>query len=123
MYTAYVLTDASRDALLEKFPPLYSKVIGHHVTVEFGVPEDTEVPEEADLKVIGEADSGDGLQALVVSVNGTIRRPDGGTYHITWSLEPDRYKPVDSNTLIADYDKRWKIKLPTPVEAEPQLLK
>ena len=123
MYTAYVLTDASRDALLEKFPPKYSKVIGHHVTVEFGVPEDTELPEDANLRVIGEADSGDGLQALVVSVDGTIRRPDGGTYHITWSLEPDRYKPVDSNTLIADYEKRWKIVIGMPIEAEPALLK
>ena len=123
MYTAYVLTDASRDALLEKFPPKYSKVIGHHVTVEFGVPEDTELPEDANLRVIGEADSGDGLQALVVSVDGTIRRPDGGTYHITWSLEPDRYKPADSNTLIADYEKRWKIVIGMPIEAEPALLK
>ena len=83
----------------------------------------SELPEDANLRVIGEADSGDGLQALVVSVDGTIRRPDGGTYHITWSLEPDRYKPVDSNTLIADYEKRWKIVIGMPIEAEPAMLK
>lgn len=123
MYTAYVLTDEARELLLEKFPPKYSKVIGHHVTVEFGVPEGTELPEEALVRVIGEADTGDGLQALVVSIDGSTRRPDGGTYHITWSLEPDRYKPVDSNALIADYSKRWKIVLAIPVDAEPALLK
>lgn len=123
MYTAYVLTDESREFLSEKFPPKYSKVIGHHVTVEFGVPDNTELPEDAEVKVIGEADSGDGLQALVVSVNGSAKRPDGGAYHITWSLEEDRYKPVDSNELIADYSKRWTICLGTVVDAEPALLK
>ena len=123
MYTAYVLTDESRELLSAKFPPKYTKVIGHHVTVEFGVPEDTELPEEAEVKVIGEADTGDGLQALVVSVNGSTRRPDGGTYHVTWSLEPERYKPVDSNALIADYSNRWKISLATPIDVEPALLK
>jgi hypothetical protein len=123
MYTAYVLTDESREYLLKKFPPKYSKVVAHHVTVEFGVPDDTESPEPAAVKVIGEADSGDGLQALVVSVNGSTLRPDGGTYHITWSLEPDRYKPVDSNALLADYEKRWKIVLALPVDTQPATLK
>jgi hypothetical protein len=123
MYTAYVLTDESREMLLEKFPPKYSEVVAHHVTVEFGVPEGTEPPEEAIVKVIGEADSGDGLQALVVSVDGSTRRPDGGTYHITWSLNRDKYKPVDSNELIADYSKRWKIVLATPIQSEAAVLK
>jgi len=123
MYTAYVLTEESRNELLERFPPKYSKVVAHHVTVDFGVPATAEAPAPADLKVIGEADSGDGLQALVVSVNGSYQREDGKTYHITWSLEPDSYKPVDSNALIADYENRWKLNLPVPIETEPQLLK
>jgi hypothetical protein len=123
MYTAYVLTDEARDMLLEKFPPKYSKVIAHHVTVEFGVPVDSEVPDEAEVKIVGEADTGDGLQALVAMVDGSTRRPDGGTYHVTWSLEPDRYKPVDSNQLLADFSKRWKISLATHVDVEPALLK
>lgn len=122
MYTAYVLTDESRTALLERFPPKYSKVIAHHVTVEFGVPKDVDLPENAELKVVGEADSGDGLQALVVAVNGGYRREDGKIYHITWSLEPDSYKPVDSNALIEDYNNRWKVTLPAPFEAEPAVL-
>jgi hypothetical protein len=122
MYTAYVLTDESRNALLERFPPKYSNVIAHHVTVEFGVPKDAELPENAQLKVIGEADSGDGLQALVVAVNGSYKREDGKIYHITWSLEPDSYKPADSNALIEDYNNRWKITLPVHFEAEPAIL-
>lgn len=123
MYTAYTLTDESRQMLLDKFPPKYDKVIAHHITVEFGVPEDTEVPPEADVRVIGEGDSGDGLQALVVSVNGSTRRPDGKTFHITWSLDPEKYKPVDSNELLADGIKKWKLKLPTPIDTIPQILR
>jgi len=122
MYTAYVLTDESRKLLIEKFPPKYSNVVAHHVTVNGSAKKDAELPEPAEVRVIGEADTGDGLQALVVSVDGTTRRPDGATYHITWSLEPDRYKPVDSNALIADYSNRWKITLATPIDTEPALL-
>jgi hypothetical protein len=123
MYTAYALTSTARELLLDKFPPKYEKVLAHHVTVEFGVPADTNLPEDAVLKVIGEADSGDGLQALVVSVNGSTRRPDGGTFHVTWSLDPEKYKPVDSNELIRDYSRRWKLRLATPFEATPSIFK
>lgn len=123
MYTAYTLTDESRQKLLDKFPPKYPNVVAHHITVEFGVPADTEVPTEAEIRVIGEGDSGDGLQALVVSVNGSSRRPDGKIFHITWSLDPEVYKPVDSNELLADGINKWKLKLPTPIDTVPEVLK
>ena len=123
MYTAYVLTEETREALLELYPPKYDKVIAEHITVDFGVPIDADLPEGDWIKVIGEADSKDGLQALVVSVDGDSRRPDGKTYHITWSLDPDKYKPVDYNELIADYSKRWKLGLGVTIDAEPTLLK
>ena len=123
MYTAYVLTEETREALLERYPPKYDKVIAHHVTVNGGAKKDASLPEPAHLKVIGEADSKDGLQALVVSVDGAYRRSDGKVYHITWSLDPDKYKPVDSNELVDDYEKRWKLSLPVDIEAEPELLK
>ncbi len=122
MYTAYTLTEESRTALLEVFPPKYEKVIAHHITVEFGVPQDAEPPPEAELRVIGEGDTGDGLQALVVSIDGSTQRPDGKTYHITWSLDPEKYKPVDSNALLADYSNKWKLKLPTPINVVPEVI-
>lgn len=106
MYTAYVLSDESRKKLAERYPPKYSKFVGHHVTEQFGVKTGTETPEQADIEVVGYIDSQDGLEALVVAVNGSDQRPDGGTYHITWSLDPDKYSPKDSNMLIkvAGYD-------------------
>ncbi len=121
MYTAYVLTDETRDELAEKYPPKYSKFVGHHVTVDFGVPDGTEPPEDADVMVHGIKDTGDGLEALVVSVNRSQERSDGGTYHITWSLEPDKYSPKDSNALMND-GKRYTLTLPIPLETVPQVL-
>ena len=103
-YIAYTLNDQQRNYLLSTFEPLYSKVIAHHVTWKFGVT-DEEVAianQNGMFEVVGEADSGDGLQALVVQIDDSLERPDGGTFHITWSLEPTKYKPVDSNKLIAE---------------------
>lgn len=115
MYTAYVLSEESREELLEKYPPKYQKVIARHVTVKFGVPEGTEPPEDADIKVVGYADSGDGIEALVVSVNGTTQRGNGKYFHVTWSLNPDTHKPVDSNELIG-YNN-YTLVLPTFIDS------
>lgn len=123
MYTAYVLTNEAREVLQANFPPKYSKFIGHHVTINFGVPADAEVPEAAELKVVGRKDSGDGLEALVVSVNGETQRADGSTYHITWSLEPDKYSPKDSNALLKDGARNYTLSVPIYIETAPQLLK
>ena len=102
-YTALVLTKESRDFLLERFPPMYSETIAHHITMEFGVPANTPPPEVTYVKVVGYIDSGDGLEALLCSVDGTTIRGDAGSYHITWSLEPHLYKPVDSNQIIQEH--------------------
>lgn len=123
MYTAYVLTDASREKLKEKFPPKYSKFIGHHVTVDFGVSADSPIPEDANVTVVGKKDSGDGLEALVVSVNNETERPDGSIYHITWSLDPEKYSPKDSNTMFKNDYNRYTISLPIQIETTPSLLK
>jgi len=76
MYTAYVLDDASRSKLTERFPPLYSNFVGHHVTVQFDVPQNTKAPPQAELRVIGYVDSGDGLEAFIVTVNSEKYRGD-----------------------------------------------
>ncbi len=123
MYTAYVLTDESREALQEKFPPKYSEFIGHHVTVDFGLPSDAALPEEAHVRVLGMKDSTDGLEALVVTVNGESKRPDGNLYHITWSLDREKYKPHDSNNVIANAISKYTVSLPVYIETTPDLLK
>jgi len=119
-YTAYVLDQGSRDALEKKFPPKYPKFIGHHVTVQFPVDKDAQLPPPAQLKVVGYVDSGDGLEALVVAVDGNSQRPDGKIYHITWSLDPAKYSPSDSNAVLKA--KRFTIMRSIPITTKPELL-
>lgn len=100
LYSAYVLTSEARNKLLSIFPVAYpARVVAHHVTVQFGNVSADDIPTGKEIKVVGTLDTGDGLQALVVSVDGEVDRPDGSVYHITWSLD-NGYKPVDSNKMI-----------------------
>lgn len=117
MYTSYVLDETSRNLLLKKFPPKYEKVIAHHVTEEFGVPADTPAPEPAKIKVVGYRDSGDGIEALVVAVNGNSTRKDGNKYHITLSLDPSKYTPKDSNEMLSE--KSYTIVMPIEISTTP----
>lgn len=107
-YEAFVLTEESRQKLAALFPPKYPEWIGHHVTHRFGVERVAGpyghlvygVP-RFDVEVIGYVEE-DGLEAFVCTVDKGSRRPDGKTYHLTWSLDRSKgKKPVHSNDLIA----------------------
>jgi hypothetical protein len=113
----WVLTEETRAALLDRFPPRHDDVVAHHVT-QWGRRVKKPVPGPANFAVVGRADAGAGIEALVVTVDGETRRPDGSTFHITWSIDPDSGKrPKDSNMLIADHG--WTECEPVPFEAEP----
>ena len=47
--------------------------------------------------MVGVADDGEGVQALVVEIGGGTWRPDGSTYHVTWSL-------ADGRGAVESYD-------------------
>ena len=51
--------------------------------------------------MVGVADDGAGVQALVVEIGGTTRRPDGSAFHIAWSLGAGR-KAAESNDVIRE---------------------
>ena len=90
---------AGRAELLARFPPVYAETVADHVT--FGRKSKAPaMPEAGRATVVGRADDGSGVEALVVEVNGTTGRWDGGTYHVTWSLGPGR-KAKESNEVIA----------------------
>ena len=60
------------------------------------------LPPPCSAEIVGEADDGAGVQCLVVAIDGSTERPDGGAYHVTWSLDRQRgRRPVDSNGVIA----------------------
>lgn len=101
---------AGRTELLARFPPVYAETVADHVT--FGRKSKAPaMPVAGRATVVGRADDGRGLEALVVEVNGTTGRWDGGTYHVTWSLGPGR-AAKESNEVIAA--QGWQ-----PVDGRP----
>jgi hypothetical protein len=98
-YTGWLVDPDQRDALLARFPAAYSRVVAHHVTLKFGDAE-AKPPGEVAAEIVGAADDGRGVQALVVAIDGSVARPDGGTFHITWSLAEGR-EARESNEVIA----------------------
>lgn len=117
-YVGWLISDDDRKNLLREIPPQYPDVIAHHVTLEFGVPKDHPLPDPKKGVVVGVSDDGEGIQAIVVEIDGTTDRPDGSTYHITWSLDKEAgYKPVHSNDLIKDY--RWHEIMPIEIDLIP----
>ena len=115
--TGWKLPETERELLLRCFPPKYENVVADHVTLRTGATADTPLPRKAEARVVGRADDGKRLECLVVELDGTTDRPDGSTYHITWSLGPGR-KARESNDVLRDLG--WHpIEAPIPVELEP----
>ena len=115
--TGWKLSSDERLALLERFPPRYENVIADHVTLRVGATPETPLPRKAEARIVGRADDEDSLECLVVELDGTTDRPDGSTYHITWSLGPGR-RARESNDVLRD--QGWEhIDTPIPVELEP----
>ena len=115
--TGWKLPETERQLLLRRFPPEYANVIADHVTLRTGATPETPLPRKPEARVVGRADDGQSLECLVVALDGTTDRPDGSTYHITWSLGDGR-KARESNDVLRD--QGWEpIEAPIPVELEP----
>lgn len=116
-FVGWSLDRAQREELLRRFPPRYAEAVADHVTLKFGDAA-ARLPTETAGEIVGVADDGAGVQAMVVRIGGTTDRPDGSTYHITWSLEPGR-KAKESNDVIAA--RGWTaIEPAVPVKLEPR---
>jgi hypothetical protein len=120
-YSGWYLPEDEQARMLALIAPAYPDVIAHHVTLELGDKETLAIPDQVVGEIIGFADDGAGVQALIMRINGTTIRPMGGTYHITWSLDRAAgRKPVDSNTVIAE--KGWTpFSVATQVRLEPKV--
>ena len=106
-----------RKELLQQFPPRYPDVDADHVTLQVRSSREAPLPDEQHGEIVGRVDDGRGLEAMVVSIGGTVDRPDGSIYHITWSLEPGR-RAQESNDVLARLD--WTaFDLPMPVKLQP----
>jgi hypothetical protein len=101
LVSGWKLPAGERARLLDQFPPLYTEVVADHVTLQAGVNKDSPPPPRVHAEVVGRADDGRGLECLVVALNESTDRPDGSTFHITWSLGPGR-KAIESNEVLRD---------------------
>jgi hypothetical protein len=111
--TGWKLDQEEREVLLQRFPAKYEKVIADHVTLRVGATPETSLPRELQsARIVGRADDGQSLECMVVELDGTTDRPDGSTYHITWSLGPTR-KARESNDVLRD--QGWE-PLPAPID-------
>jgi hypothetical protein len=104
-----------RDKLLERFPPHYEEAVADHVTLETNA-EAKPLPPDAEARIVGRADDGKGVEAMVVALDGSTDRPDGSTFHITWSLAPGR-RARESNDVIRD--RGWIEMKPIGVTVRP----
>jgi len=115
--TGWRLPRDERDRLLAQFPPRYENVIADHVTLRTGATPQTPLPRKPEARIVGRADDGTSLECLVVELDGTTDRPDGSTYHITWSLGPGR-KARESNDVLRD--RGWEpVSAPAEIDLEP----
>jgi glycerol-3-phosphate dehydrogenase len=111
----WLVDEAQRVELLQQFGPVYPNIVAHHVTLATGA--GGPLPQPVIGEIVGIADDSSGVQALVVTIDGTSDRPGGGTFHITWSLADGR-QARESNDVIAEHG--WtRIELPVPVTLHP----
>jgi hypothetical protein len=112
--SGWLLPESERGRLLARFPPRYAAIIAHHVTL---APKGAAPPDASDAAIVGRADDGAGVEALVVRIAGSSNRPDGGCYHVTWSLDPGR-TPGESNEVIRRHG--WTtFDEPVPMRLQP----
>ena len=81
LYVALNLTEASRQRILERFPPKFSEIKADHITYDFGVEADAELPEISDVRLHAYVCDEESLEALIVSVNGSTQRPQSHFPH------------------------------------------
>ena len=112
----WLLAKDDRERLLEHFPPKFEKIDAHHVTLTSEAMGDP-IPGEVRAAIVGRTDDEKGVEAMVVSIDGSTDRPDGSTYHITWSLGYGR-RARESNDVLRE--RGWQeLDHPIPIKLEP----
>ena len=112
------LDRGERELLLRRFPARYNDSDADHVTLRTDAANDS-LPKPVEAAIVGHADDGDSLECMVVTVDGTTDRPDGSTFHITWSLDKSKgRKARENNDLLKE--RGWKpLDRAIPISIEP----
>ena len=96
----WTLDPQERDDLLERFPPRFENAVAHHVTLATDA-EGRPLPPPARGAIVGRTDDDQGVEAMVVTIDGDSARPDGSIFHITWSRGDGR-RARESNDVLKD---------------------
>jgi len=90
-----------RARLLDQHPPRYATAVADHVTLKpFHL-----TAHAVKAAIVGRTDDDQGVEAMVVTIEGSVDRPDGSIYHITWSLGEGRHAR-ESNDVLKE--RGWK---------------
>jgi len=112
----WTLDESERADLLKRHPPRFEKTVAHHVTLATDA-EHRDLPPEVSAAIVGCTDDDRGIEAMVVAIDGDTARPDGSTFHITWSLGQGR-RARESNDVLKE--RGWtKFDQPIPVTLTP----
>ncbi len=112
------LDRAQRDQLLRGFAPKYPDPVADHVTLKTDAAADP-LPPSVDAAIVGHADDGQGVECMVVTIDGSTDRPDGSTFHITWSLDKAQgRKARESNDVLKESGWR-RFDETVPIAIEP----
>ena len=113
----WTLDADQRKELLQQFPPRYPNIDADHVTLRPSSADDAPLPDESHGEIIGRVDDGKGVEAMIVHIDGTSDRPDGSSYHVTWSLAEGRHGR-ESNEVLKSVP--WRLfDLPMPIRLIP----
>lgn len=97
----WTLDKGERAGLLARFAPRYANTVAHHVTLATNAGHRS-LPSPVSAAIVGRADDGRGVEAMVVTIDGETARPDGSTFHVTWSLGDGR-RARESNDVLKEY--------------------
>ncbi len=126
-YAALVLSDESRQKLLEHFPPRFSETRMHHITIAHGTRDESALFTPRSVQIVGYA-CHDGVEALAVEVNGTSARPGGGAWHITISFAEGNNAAMSNELILGALSRSNRdtqlqlINPPIAVEVTPQIV-
>ena len=96
----WTLDQDERAELLARHHPRYATIVAHHVTLATDAA-DRALPPQVRAAIVGRGDDDSGVEAMVVTIDGATDRPDGSTFHITWSLGEGR-RARESNAVLEE---------------------
>ena len=112
----WTLDQNERAELLTQYPPRFAKTVAHHVTLATDAA-DRDLPPPVRAAIVGRTDDDQGVEAMVVTIDGKTARPDGSTFHITWSIGDGR-RARESNDVLKE--RGWtEFDHPIPVTLTP----